>query len=126
MSIKAVHVCGPYIEDWHEIVIPDEGRLAALQSLVGGLIEALPIADDGGATVFINEEGKLHRLPATALWTDDHGCLVDGVAGPFVVLGPTVNGEATSLTSAALACAKRYLHPIIGAPRMDVGDWPEA
>lgn len=84
-------------------LLPDEaqdaapgGRLLQLQLLVGGYIEALVcpdfIRDADLATMYANEEGKLHQLPINRRATD---FLVPGVglawgdyvAGPVVLAG---------------------------------------
>jgi hypothetical protein len=71
---------------------------------VGGWIEAAPT--DGTITVWVNENGKLDRLPFNplghALWAhvDTFGCIADGdwMAGPCVVTGPLDDaGEPTNV-----------------------------
>jgi hypothetical protein len=71
----------------------DSDRLRQLQGMVGGLIEAIPSSDD--VTIWVNEEGKLLRLPrnqlAELVWhfCDPWGCLAAGdwIAGNAIVLG---------------------------------------
>ncbi|HWL41799.1 MAG TPA: DUF3846 domain-containing protein [Ilumatobacter sp.] len=69
---------------------------------VGGWIEAAPT--DGSIVVWVNEEGKIDRLPYNplghALWrrVDSYGCIAAGdwMAGPCVVTGPADdNGDTT-------------------------------
>lgn len=118
-------IAGPRTCDWHEQEIEvDKGsggrtELDSLQSLVGGLIEALPI-DPARATVYLNEEGKLLGLPPTALWVSDDGStLLDVLCGPLVVMGP-VDGEGNTLglTPEALAYVRAVVQPAVREPEM--------
>jgi len=121
---RAVIVEGPAAEDWRETVI--DGQLETLQSLVGGFIERLPIPDDK-ATVWLNESGKLDRLPVSAMWTDSDGTVLDGLRGPLVVLGPADDeGGTTSLTDEALAFVKTVVRPACLAPSARVIAWEDA
>jgi hypothetical protein len=116
--MRAVVVAGPTADDWHDGEI--DGSLSGLQSIVGGHIEALPI-DSDRATVFLNEEGKLIGLPATALWTTASGEVLDGLAGHLVILGPVdEEGDTLPLTDEALAYARQFVRPIIGPPSIRV------
>ena len=80
---------------------------ATLQRLVGGWIEAIN-GDDW--TAFVNEEGKLNRLPINQAGNRILGVLewdaigLDVVVGPLVILGPAdSNGGETGITDAVLA-----------------------
>lgn len=94
------------------VIIPTEGeitttdlpndtseRLAKLQTLVNGYIEPVDLNED--LSIFVNEEGKIARLPhnprATALF---NGTLTPGdyIAGTAVLIGqPDSDGDATSV-----------------------------
>ena len=72
-----------------------EWSLKMAQEIVGGLIEAVSLT---GATMYINEEGKILGLPAndlaTQIWHDDlykRGCAVgwDVIVGDVLIVGDT-------------------------------------
>ena len=70
----------------------DGARLEQLQQLVGGWIEALPVAGCPDTTCYINEEGKFTRdlnPRATVLLTSTFPTLLPGdyISGPLVVAG---------------------------------------
>jgi len=76
-----------------------ENDLDTFQALVGGWIEAVGL--DNGATVYLNEEGKIHGLPFNALahellhqhsGVSPHDYIVGDV---FVTGGPDEEGEET-------------------------------
>lgn len=64
-------------------------ELEVLSRTVGGFVEAVTLRD--GCVLWVNEEGKLMRLPvnerATSLFVQHHGA-VDVIVGPAVVTGP--------------------------------------
>jgi hypothetical protein len=101
-------VTGPYPSDWHEADLD----FAGCQKAVGGYVEPLAIPQDR-ATVFINEEGALDRLPCFTLWTRPDGIVVDALHGPVVILGPADDeGNMTPLTDEALRFARLYVRPL--------------
>lgn len=68
-------------------VVEFDGRLEALQEIVGGYIECAVHFDDG-ATVICNEEGKLMGLPINCvLWRN--GFPVDTLNGNLIIVGVT-------------------------------------
>lgn len=75
--------------------------LEDLQKAVGGYIEAIPLGSDSSA--YINEEGKLRRLPlnpvATAIAHRKNSLrLNDFIVGPMVILGvPDEDGNDTDI-----------------------------
>ena len=92
-----------------EKVIKNE--LEALQEIVGGYIECLPLDDE--TTIICNEEGKINGLPLNRpLYTDD-GKLYDIIVGTFIISGDDVkNGEFVSLGDEQLNKYKeQFLHP---------------
>ncbi|GAB3865501.1 hypothetical protein GCM10028801_36090 [Nocardioides maradonensis] len=82
------------------ILTPDGGverreisaDLATLQSLVGGLIEHVPVSLD--AHLWCNEEGRLLRLPINKEASILAGRLI---VGPAVLVGVDEDGEDTDL-----------------------------
>lgn len=72
-----------------------EDGLEALQEAVEGNIEAIPLPDfvdpDGGATAYINEDGKFTKEPnmrATDFMVPGVGLFPgDYIAGPFLLMG---------------------------------------
>ena len=60
--------------------------LESLQKQVGGLIQALYMAD---AAMLCNDEGKLMGLPWNRPLYDEEGNLYDIIAGTFLVVGLT-------------------------------------
>lgn len=115
---RAIHVTGPRASDWHEIDVPDVNSLETLQGLVGGLIEALPI-DSDKATVWLNEEGKIHELPPSCYWMEPgRARILDILMGPLVLQGPADDeGNITPLTDEALAYIKERVKPLNIEPR---------
>ena len=87
----------------------DSSELADLQAAVGGWIEAIPT--DPLVTMWVNEEGKLHKLPPNRLamdvWLrwDIHRCQLvggDWIAGNCVVTGGVgADGETLDLPDEA-------------------------
>ncbi len=68
------------------VVIEIEGTLEALQSAVGGFIEAVYPFDDPVAIV-CNEEGKLLGLPLNRALRDENDKVLDILAGDFLIVG---------------------------------------
>lgn len=82
-----------------------DSELTALQSAVGGWIQAVDLKD--GMSMYLNEEGKIHGLDlnpiATQYWEDSYGVGTDVILGAVVFTGlPDRNGDTTSVTSAQL------------------------
>lgn len=72
--------------------------LIPLQKLVGGYIEAVPLAPNVDA--FCNEEGRILGLPRNR-WIDS---VQQYVCGPIVVSRHNEEGEATDLTAEDIRC----------------------
>lgn len=65
-----------------------DNTLESLQTLVGGWLEAIPVADPHTA-VYVNEEGRLNGLASN----------VDGLVGPILVTGlDPESGDTVDLT----------------------------
>jgi hypothetical protein len=93
------------------VTIPAEQRLASLQDYVGGYIEAVDVSEvltDNGrrrvaCSIFLNEEGKMQRLPVNARATDLAAITIGGwrndvIVGQVVVTGqPDGRGETTDV-----------------------------
>jgi hypothetical protein len=102
----------------HYHVAEFDGDLRELQAAVGGYIEPIPTADD--VTMWVNEEGKLQRLPVNRLamdvWIrwDVYGCMTAGadwIAGNCVITGGTTpSGNTRSLSEAARRWVLRVVH----------------
>jgi hypothetical protein len=115
------------------LVIPVEGpvrvvsevgglRLAHLQAVVGGYIEAVHVSrilTDTGlkravCTVFVNEEGKLHSLPFNPRATDLCAVSIapppaDYIAGDVAVLGPAdAEGGETDVPLVVLSIVQEW------------------
>jgi hypothetical protein len=73
-------------EEPHVAVI--EPGLAQLQELVGGMVQAIPLA--GNALVLINEEGKYHGLPHNEAATEFVKKLGIGMAPDDYIVGTMV------------------------------------
>lgn len=90
-------------------IVDEKLDLKYMQGVVGGYIEAVDVdvilTDTGkkqtNATVFVNEEGKLIRLPVNPRATDlcaiaIGGWVRDVIAGDVIVVGqPDAEGETT-------------------------------
>lgn len=82
-----------------------DSELSALQSAVGGWIQAVDLKD--GMSMYLNEEGKVHGLDlnpvATKYFEDTYGVGSDVIVGDVVFTGlPDGNGDTTAVTSAQL------------------------
>ena len=67
--------------------------LAAMQNIVGGLIQTLYLFEEPVALI-CNDEGKLLGLPMNrALWEPHTGTLYDIVCGTFLLCGAPPNEE---------------------------------
>lgn len=90
-----------------------DATLNGLQGLVGGWIEATNTYRTE-ATIFMNEEGKIHGLPynelATDLWQALDSRITGWIAGTAVVLGPVdAEGNETPVTDEVLATFSRLV-----------------
>lgn len=86
----------------------------ALQEIVGGFIELVPLADER-VSLFCNDEGKLKGLKTSAIWIDpESGEWLDQLAGPLFALGPEdEDGEATDASDAMVMILSRFLMPVV-------------
>lgn len=67
----------------------DVNELADYQAVVGGYIERVELED--GCSLWLNEEGKLNRLPFNSIATDialPRLMFGDTIVGDVVILGP--------------------------------------
>ena len=67
--------------------------LESMQSIVGGLIQAIYPFEDSEAAVVCNEEGKLMRLPLNRALFDKAGNIVDIIAGTFFICSAPADSE---------------------------------
>lgn len=86
------------------VTILADASYETLRDGVGGWIEAAPT--DGSIVIWVNEEGKIDRLPYNplghALWAqvDSYGCIAAGdwMAGPCLITGPAdADGNTTDV-----------------------------
>lgn len=85
-------------------IVDTKVDLEYLQSCVGGYIEAVGLEFEGqGATMYLNEEGKLNGLPVNAVATVLAAGQIhrsDLIVGNVVLVGaPDENGDDTGLPS---------------------------
>lgn len=83
-------------------VIEHDGSLRALQTLVGGYVEAVDLRDTDGITAWCNEEGLLKGLPVNPTATrvlQQAGCGVELIVGDVVITGMTSAGDTDTLAS---------------------------
>ena len=64
-----------------------DGSLKTMQSIVDGLIQAIPLIDDLDTVLVCNDEGKLLNLPANRGLRDENGQIYDIVCGTFFICG---------------------------------------
>ena len=74
-----------------------DNRLKAMQGIVGGLIEPVPLYEDPEVCLVCNEEGKLLGLPYNRALKDRDGDIYDIVQGTFFLAGSR-DGDMTSLS----------------------------
>ena len=86
--------------------------LEAMQTVVGGLIEAIYPFDDPVALV-CNEEGKINGLPLNRCLRNVDGQIIDVIAGTFFLCGAPADSESfTSLTEEQIETyTKRFAVP---------------
>ena len=76
-----------------------DGSLKAMQKIVGGLIQPIPIIGEPDTVLICNDEGKLLNLPANRGLRDETGQIYDIVCGTFFICGaPADCDHFTSLT----------------------------
>lgn len=92
-------------------LIEMKNELEAMQAIVGGNIEVLPI--DEGVAIVCNEEGKINGLPLNRP-IYYNGEMVDIIAGTFFIAGDDISiGEFVSLTDEQIAkYSKQFFSPV--------------
>lgn len=84
-----------------------DGSLDSMQSIVGGLIQAIYPFDHPVALI-CNEEGKLMRLPLNRALFDKDGNIVDIIAGTFFICSAPADSESfESLTDEQIETYKK-------------------
>ena len=76
----------PYVKDI------DRG-LESMQSIVGGLIQAIYPFDHPEIALICNDEGKLMGLPLNRALFDKDGKIVDIISGTFFLCSAPADGE---------------------------------
>lgn len=80
--------------------------LAAMQEIVGGLIQVLTI--DDGVCIVCNEEGKIDGLELNRGLKDKNGELWEIIAGTFFIVGDDYEtGDFISLTDEQAECYRK-------------------
>jgi hypothetical protein len=87
--------------------------LTALQTAVGGYVQAVDLGDD--LTMWLNEEGKLEGLPhnevGQVLWDATYGAGTDYIVGDIAITGGTdEEGETLPLTASAVSKIMQMLN----------------
>ena len=70
-----------------------DGKLETMQSIVGGLIQAIYPFDHPEIALICNEEGKLTKLRLNRALFDKDGNIVDIVAGTFFLCSAPADSE---------------------------------
>lgn len=70
-----------------------DGKLETMQSIVGGLIQAIYPFDHPEIVLICNEEGKLNKLRLNRALFDKDGNIVDIVAGTFFLCSAPADSE---------------------------------
>ncbi len=114
MATAENKITAALLENGAWVLRPIEKGLKPLQAIVGGLIQIVPLEDEG-VSLFCNEEGKLLGLPPTATWVDpETGDWLDFLAGPLVALGPVdEEGNELPATEATLEILNRFTIPVV-------------
>ena len=61
-----------------------DNDLKAMQEIVGGLIEPVPLYEDPEVCLVCNDEGKLEGLPCNRALKDDHGATYEIIQSNFL------------------------------------------
>lgn len=70
-----------------------DGKLETMQSIVGGLIQAIYPFDHPEIALICNDEGKLMGLPPNRALFDKDGNIVDIIAGTFFLCSAPADSE---------------------------------
>lgn len=99
-----------------------DNDLKAMQEIVGGLIEPVPLYEDPEVCLVCNEEGKLLGLPYNRALKDMDGDIYDIVQGTFF-LAQTDEGEMISLSEEQIKTfTKIYSQEmVLTIPKQDQG-----
>ena len=85
-----VLVIEPMKEPYIKVI---DGKLETMQSIVGGLIQAIYPFDHPEIALICNDEGKLSHLPLNRALLDADGNIVDIVAGTFFLCSAPADSE---------------------------------
>ena len=89
-----------------------DSSLESMQSVVGGLIQAIYPFEDSEVAVICNEEGKLNGLPLNrALIDDNSGEIYDIVAGTFLITGLTDDNFGSLNDEQVKKFSERFKYP---------------
>ena len=96
---------------WEEKEFDEKNSLAFLQKEVGGLIERIPYFDEleeMKIDAWINEEGKLKKLPPSMIVYQDEE-LIDVICGDIVFTKFTEDGETVGLDENDIDYIKKFI-----------------
>ena len=82
-------------------------ELEDMQSMVGGLIECVRVAE--GIDLWVNDEGKIYNLPINFVLGTDDCRLLDTINGDVFFAGNNDHGESTGLTDGQITWIKNNL-----------------
>ena len=101
------------VEPEHRPEIRDiDSSLKAMQDIVGGLIQPIPLPGDPATVLVCNDEGKLLNLPANRGLRDKNGNIHDIVCGTFFICGaPADCDHFTSLTPEQIERYRERFYP---------------
>lgn len=94
---------------WVQREIPH--TLEALQEIVGGDIEMVPVPDED-VILYCNAEGKEMGLKGSAVLMTPNGWK-DVIAGTLVATGPVLGEEETDFNDKALAALEKWVVPVV-------------
>ena len=106
-----------------EVIDRDESEpIAYMKSVVGGYLESIYLSSMG-ATMWINEEGKLLGLPfnplGTVFWEEEFG-KTDIIVGNVVLTGfPDAEGYLTGLPEGFAAMLAKCMHEPEDCPQKE-------
>ena len=70
-----------------------DGKLETMQSIVGGIIQAIYPFDHPDIALICNDEGKLNKLRLNRALFDKDGNIVDIIAGTFFLCSAPTDSE---------------------------------
>lgn len=78
MTEQAIVITTDNKVEIRDLELKDDSLLEALQEVVGGYIETVPIMVRGGLLMVVNEEGAIHDLPINIIASILYGAAIHG------------------------------------------------